>query len=64
MYNILYEKTTCLFQIKFIAEDYLKMYKTLQLFSNTFTFNINNFASKVIKNKQVQTQSYLKCQAH
>ncbi len=44
------EKTTCQFQIKFNIEDYLQMYKALQLFTNTFTFNINNFSSiKVIK---------------
>jgi hypothetical protein len=29
----MYEKT-CQFQIKFIAKDYLQMYKTLQLFTN------------------------------
>ncbi len=46
----MYEKTTCQFQIKFITEDYLQMYKTLQLFTNTFSFNTNNFTSiKVIK---------------
>jgi hypothetical protein len=35
----LYEKTTCPFQIKFITEDYLQRYKTLQLVTNTYTFN-------------------------
>ncbi len=55
----MYEKTTCQFQIKFIPEDYLQMYKTVNLFTNTFTFNTNKFASiKVIKNTCVQTQSY------
>jgi hypothetical protein len=41
----MYGKTTCQFQIKFITEDYLQMYKTLQLFTNTFSFNTNNFTS-------------------
>ncbi len=46
----MYKKTTCQFQIKFITEDYLQMYKTVQLFTNTFSFNTNNFSSiKVIK---------------
>jgi hypothetical protein len=35
-YNI--QQTTCQFQIKFIAKDYLQMYKTLQLNTSTFTF--------------------------
>jgi hypothetical protein len=53
----MYEKTTCQFQIKFISEDYLQVYKTVNLFTNTFTFNTNKFASiKVIKNTCVQTQ--------
>ncbi len=39
------EKTTCQFQIKFITENYLQMYNTLQLFTNTFTFNTNKFTS-------------------
>ncbi len=43
--NKLYEKTTCQFQIKFITEDYLQMYKTLQIFTNTFTFITNKFTS-------------------
>jgi hypothetical protein len=31
-------------------KDYLQMYKTLQLFTNTFTFHTNKFTSiKVIK---------------
>jgi hypothetical protein len=55
----MYEKTTCQFQIKFVAEDYLKMYKTLQPFTNIFTLNTNKFTTiKVIKNTHVQTQSY------
>jgi hypothetical protein len=38
---------------------YLQMYKTLQLFTNTFTFNTNKFLSiKVIKNAHLQMQSY------
>jgi hypothetical protein len=27
----MYEKTTCQFQVKFTSEDYLQIYKTLQL---------------------------------
>jgi hypothetical protein len=47
---VVYEKTTCQYQMKFITKEYCQMYKTLYLFTNTFTFNINNFASiKVIK---------------
>ncbi len=62
---ILYKKTTCQFQIKFITEDHLQVYKILQLFTNSFTFNTNKFASiKEIKNTYVQTQSYWKSQAH
>jgi len=55
----LYEKTTYQFQIKFITDDYVQLYKTLQLFTNTFTINTNKFISiKVIKYTYVQTQSY------
>ncbi len=37
------------FEIKFTTDDYLQMYKTLQLFTNTFTSNTNKFTSiKVI----------------
>ena len=46
----MFEKTACQFQIKFITGDYLQMYKTLQLFTNTFTLNTNKFTSiKIIK---------------
>jgi hypothetical protein len=56
---VLYKKTTCPFEIKFSTDDYLQMYKTLQIFTNTFTLNTNKFTSiKVIKNPNVQTQSY------
>ncbi len=45
-----YEKTTCQFQLEFTTKDYLQMDKTLQLFTNIFTFNKNKFISiKVIK---------------
>ncbi len=55
----MYEKSTCQFQIKFITEDYFQMYKTEQLFTNTFIFNANNFTSiKVIKNSSAQTQRF------
>ncbi len=33
------DKTTFQFQIKRITDDYLQRYKTLKLFTNTFTFN-------------------------
>jgi hypothetical protein len=61
-----YKKTTCQFQIKFIAEDYLQMHKTLQLFTNTFTFNTNKFKSiQVIESTYIQqTQSFKKGQVH
>ncbi len=56
---IVYENTTCQFQIKFITEDYLQLYKYLQLFTNTFTLNINICTGiKVIKSTYIQTQSY------
>jgi hypothetical protein len=42
---VLYKKATCQFQIKFITDDYLQKYKTLQLFANI----------KVIKNTNAQT---------
>ncbi len=46
----MYVKTTSQFQMKFIIEDYLQMYNTLQIFTNTFTFNTNKFTSiKIIK---------------
>ncbi len=55
----MYEKTTCQFQIKFITEDYLQMYKTLKLFTNTFTFYTNKLTSiKAIKNIYAQTKSF------
>jgi hypothetical protein len=48
--NALAYLKTCQFQIKFITKDYLQMYKTLQLFTNTFTFNTNFLrASKLLK---------------
>jgi len=54
------KKSTCQFQIKHITSDYLQMYKTLRLFTNTFTFNTNTFASVkvLIKTTYVQIQSY------
>ncbi len=57
----LYDKTTCKFQIKFGNDDYLQIYKTLQLFTSLFTLNTNIFTSiKVIKNTNVQTQKLFK----
>jgi hypothetical protein len=57
--TIVLQKTTGQFQIKFIIYDYLQMYKTLQLFTNTFTFNTNIFASiRLIKNTCAHIQSY------
>ncbi len=41
--KLVYEKTTCQFEIKFITDNYLQMYKTLPLFTSTFTFNTNIF---------------------
>jgi len=38
---VLYKRTPCQFPIKFISDNYLQMYKTLQLFTNTFTLNTN-----------------------
>ncbi len=52
------QKTTCQYQIKFITEDYLPMYKTLQLFTNTFTFNANKLQASKLLDTYVQTQSY------
>jgi hypothetical protein len=55
----LYEETTFQYQIKFVTDDYLQIYKTLLLFTNIVTLNTNVFTSiKVIKNTYVQTQSY------
>jgi len=54
----MYEKTICQFQIKFNTEYYLQMPITLQLLTNTFTFNSNKFTSiRVTKNTYVQAQS-------
>ncbi len=54
-----YKQTTSQFQIKFISDDYLQMCKTLQLFTNTFTFNTNKYKIiKVIQNTHVQAQIY------
>jgi hypothetical protein len=51
IYLNLLEKTTCQIQIKCITDNCLQMYKTSQPFTNTFTFNTNNYTSiKVIKN--------------
>jgi hypothetical protein len=48
----------CQFHIKFITKDYLQIYKTLQPFTNTITFNTNKFTSiKDINNTSVQTQN-------
>jgi len=41
--------------IKSITKDYLQMYKTVQLFTSTFTFNTSKYRSiKVIKNTYEQ----------
>ena len=49
-YIILYEKTTCKLQIKFMTDNYLQMCKT---FTNIFTLNTNIFTSiKVIKKQK------------
>ena len=53
----MYENTICQFQIS-ITNDYLKMYKTLQLFTNTFTFNANKLQASKLLDTYVQTQSY------
>ncbi len=46
-------------------DDFLQMYKTLELFTNIFTLNTNLFISNgIIKNTNVQTQKLLKCQTH
>ncbi len=48
--RLVYEKTTCEDWIKFISDDYLQMYKTLQLFMSLITFNTNDLqASKLLK---------------
>ncbi len=53
----MHKTTTFKFKIKFITEDYLVAYKTLQLFANTFTFNTNKLTCmEVIKNTCVQAQ--------
>jgi hypothetical protein len=47
--KLLYEKTTHQFYIKFISNDYLQMYTTLQQLTSTFPLNTNIFTSiKVI----------------
>ena len=53
----MYEKTTCQFQIKFIANYYLQMYKTLQLITNIFTSNANTLI-KVIKTHMYRHNNY------
>jgi len=46
----LYEKISCQDQIKFITDDYLQIYKTLQLFTSLFTEITNIFTNtKAIK---------------
>ncbi len=61
MLMLLYKKTFCQFQIKFITDDYLQMCKTLQLFTNSFTFNSIYFTSiKVIKNTYVKNVNFIK----
>jgi hypothetical protein len=47
---VLYKKTTSHNLIKFITDNYLQMYETLQLFTSLFTEITNRFANaKVIE---------------
>ncbi len=61
---MLYEKTTCLNQIQFICDDYLQLYKTLQLFTNSFKLNAKIFTNtEVIKTHThifTQIQKFIK----
>jgi hypothetical protein len=53
----MYEKTTSQFQIQFNTKDYLRMSKTLQLFTETFTFDRDKFhASKLLKDVCTDTK--------
>jgi hypothetical protein len=56
-----YKKTTCQFEIKLITKDYLQMYQTSQLFTNTFT---NLHSSKQLKIHMCRQKVIKKCQAH
>ncbi len=62
--SIIVRKDYCHYKIKFISDDYLQMYKTLQLFTSLFTIITNIFTSiKVINRAKIYRHSYLKCQA-
>jgi hypothetical protein len=64
-FETMHKTTTCQFKIKFNTEDYLLLYKTLQLFANIFTFNTNKFTSiEYIKNTLCTGTMLLKFQAH
>ncbi len=53
--------TTCQNYIKFKSDNYLRMYKTLQLFTNLFTFKTNIFTSiKIINNTNMQAKKVIK----
>jgi hypothetical protein len=52
--EVLYKKTACQFQIKFITQDFLEMYRTLQ--PNTITFTI--YTSKFTSIKVIKTHMY------
>ncbi len=51
---IMYKKTTCQCQIKFITDKYLHMYKTLQLFTNT----LNLIQTYLQTSKLLKTHMY------
>jgi hypothetical protein len=56
-----YEKTTCQNQIEFITDDYLQMYKTLQLFKSLFK-GITNIYKHT--KTHLQIQELLKMTSH
>jgi len=51
----MYKKTTCQCQIKFITDNYLQMYKTLQLFTNT----LNLIQTYLQTSKLLKTHMYM-----
>ncbi len=50
----MYKKTTCQFQIKLTTDDYLQMYKTLQLITNT----LNLIQTYLQTSKLLKTHMY------
>ncbi len=59
IFNTLQKRLLVYFRSKFTTDCYLQIDRTLQLYTNTFTFNTTNFTCiKVIKNTFTDTKLF------